>query len=507
MKRKRKEAEETGVEGESASLLGKDLKVEETKSDGSFSWQDLKGLIAAKDENGLKKIVKSYSEVRIANALEGLSVADCDFFFVAVDLPQAPDIFSYLSDRRKIAIAKALDPKSLSRLMEGMHSDDLTDFVAVLPKGLTDKVLGSADKNKKLTVEDFLSYPKDSTGAIMTSEYVSVGAEMTCKEALEKVRHDGPIAETVRTIFVLDQDERLVGQFALQDLLFENPDVKVKDFMIKDFVSVRVTTDREDMVNVVKEYDVPVLPVVDSKGRMMGIVTFDDAMDVEVKQDTEDAQKSAGVTPTNIPYLQNRVLTISRSYIPWLIVLLVLNTFTGMLISYFDNLLVAIPLFTAFIPAIQDTSGDSGDQTSSVIIRELGLGNITAKDYWRVVWKEFRAALVTALIVAVFNFGWALVELYGNFIDSSSAQNAAFINQLGENVAFPLLAGLVSVTFLICILVGKTFACSMPFAAKALGIDPAVMSGPLIASITDIFALAMYLAISLPVLAGLGISI
>jgi magnesium transporter len=281
--------------------------------------------------------------------------------------------------------------------------------------------------------------------------------------------------------------------------MFEDEDDRIEEVMTKDFAYISPIADKESAIPICKEYDIPVLPVVSSKGEMLGIVTFDDVMDVLEEANTEDILKQAAVVSTDTPYMESKIYKISLSYVIWLVILLVINTFTGIIISRFEAALLTLPILLSFIPALNDSVGNSSSQTTSMVIRALTTGEITKKDYFKVFGKELLTGFITGLIVALFNFGWVMLELNTPILNTESiANNSEMIAKFGGSLQaiYLSIASIASISLLFGIMFSKFLASILPIVAKAIHIDPAVMSGPLMTSLMDIVTLLLYFSIA-----------
>jgi magnesium transporter len=387
-----------------------------------------------------------------------------------------------------------------------MATDDLVDFVDELPANLVSKVWKATDPDDRARVSAYLNFKEDSAGTLMTPEYLQVRETDTVKYAIDKIRAKGQDMETIWEIFVVDNKRKLVGTITLDVLLENDEDEILENIMKNDFVSVTVNTDQEVVWKAFRKYDVSVIPVTNNQMRMLGIITFDDAMDIASEEITEDTQITSAVIPNDEPYLKTRVWKLVRNYAVWLIILLVLNTFTSMTMSYLESPLNNfLPLLTAFIPAIMGTDGNASDQTATVTVRELALGNITTKNYYKAAFKELRAAFITALILAVFSFGWMLIELYTGMVTIGETSNSVINTFYGgdRNLLFFSISGLISCTFLITIVLAKLLGISLPVLAKAVHLDPAVMSQPVISTILDILSIVVYFLLANLIIQGL----
>ena len=466
----------------------------------------LKATIHNHNTNILNVTVNSYDPVNVAKAVETLDQEELLYFFKAVNSDDSAEVFTYLDQDTKEKVISAFSSAQLHELVDNMSTDDLVDFVDELPANLISKVLKATDPDDRARVSAYLNFKEDSAGTLMTPEYLQVRETDTVKYAIDKIRSKGQDMETIWEIFVVDNKRKLVGTITLDVLLENDEDEILENIMKNDFVSVTVNTDQEVVWKAFRKYDVSVIPVTNNQMRMLGIITFDDAMDIASEEITEDTQITSAVIPNDEPYLKTRVWKLVRNYAVWLIILLVLNTFTSMTMSYLESPLNNfLPLLTAFIPAIMGTDGNASDQTATVTVRELALGNITTKNYFKAAFKELRASFITASILAVFSFGWMLVELYSGMVSVGETTNSVINTFYGgdRNLLFFSISGLISLTFMVTIVLAKLLGISLPVLAKAVHLDPAVMSQPVISTILDILSIVVYFLLANLIIQGL----
>jgi magnesium transporter len=459
----------------------------------------LKATIHNRNTKILNVTVHSYDPVNVAKAVEELDQEELLFFFKAVHSDDSAEVFTYLEQETKEKVISAFTSQELHELVDNMSTDDLVDFVDDLPANLISKVLKATDPEDRARVSAYLNFKEDSAGTLMTPEYLQVKNTETVKAAIEKIRRLGQDMETIWEIFVVDNTRKLVGTITLDKLLEADEDTPLEDVMQNDFVSVTVNTDQEVVLKGFRKYDVSVIPVTNNQQRMLGIITFDDAMDVASDEVTEDSQISSAVIPNDEPYLKTKIWKLVRNYAVWLVVLLILNTFTSMTMSYLETpLQLCFPLLIAFLPSIMGTNGNASDQTATVTVRELGLGNITTKNYYKAAFKELKASLITGLILCAFAFGWMLVELYTGMVTLTATDNKVLIDYFGGNQTsmYLIVSLVVALTFLITIVIAKMIGITLPVLAKLVHLDPAVMSQPIISTILDILSIVVYFLLS-----------
>jgi magnesium transporter len=453
----------------------------------------------------LQTTVDQYDSHTIAHTLNSLDEAELLFFFKAVKSDSSAPVFTFLDQETKEKVIEAFSSAELERIVTSMSTDNVVDFVDELPANLVNKVLKNASPEDREQIYSYLRFKKNTAGTLMTPEYLSMKDTDTVQATVAMIRQTGKSLETVWEIFVTDNSRRLVGTIRLDQLLEADPSDVLKSIMDHDFVSVVRDTQEDVVIRAFRKYDISVLPITDSNQRMLGIITFDDVFDAVRAQDTIDVQLSAGIVPSHTPYLKTSILKLVKSYAVWIIILLALNTFTSMVLSYVDAPLEVVPLLTAFLPAVMGTNGNASDQTATVTVRELALGNITPRNYLKAAFKETKASLITAGILSVFSFGWILIELYSGMIRMTNADVLYLNSYYGGNqtVLFLSVAGLVSLTFLVVVVIAKWLGVSLPVLAKLCHIDPAVMSQPLISNILDIVSICFYFLFASLIIHGL----
>lgn len=448
------------------------------------------------------EMAKENSAIPLSEALNELSDNEVILFFSMVtDYNKLGEIFSYLSIEERIALVDNLPKRNITNLLDTVVDDDLADFVEDLTKSKRTKVMSYLPIKRRNTIEKLASYSDDTVGSIMTTEFLTVPSGTKIKDVFSKIKAIGATLETVRTIFVVDKNgnNTLLGTERLEDMMFEKEEDIIDSVMTKDFPYISPIADKEEALPICREYDLPVLPVVSKQGYLLGIVTFDDVLDVIEEENTEDVYKSGGVNPIDKPYMETKAYRMALNYVIWLIILLVINTFTSVIISSFDTALLVLPVLTAFLPALNDTGGNSGDQTTSTITRALSTGEITTKDYFHVVGKETLAGLLTALVVALFNFGWTEVELNTHLVLVSDSESLTTYFGSLQN-GYLIISLVVSVAIFFAVFVSKFLGANLPMLAKLCHIDPAIMSGPLIASLMDILTLLIYFSVAMAII-------
>ncbi len=434
----------------------------------------LKELIQQKRYVTLKKELEELNQVDIAELLEELDVHTALLIFRMLSKDLAVEVFAHFSvEHQRNIIAKVTD-KELKDIVEELFFDDMIDIIEEMPANIVKKILKHAKEEERSLINQFLKYPPESAGSIMTIEYVDLKKHMTVGDALRHIKRTGLDKETVYTCYVTDKNRKLEGTVSLRKLVISDEDKSIEEIMNEDVIYVTTHDDQETVANVFKRYGFLALPVVDKEERLTGIITVDDIMDVIDQEATEDFQKMAAMAPSEERYLDTSILNLAKHRIVWLLVLMISATFTGRIIRKYEDVLQSIVVLTAFIPMLMDTGGNSGSQSSTLIIRGLALGEIELKDAGRVLWKEFRISTIVGLILAIVNF---------------------FRIYLFDTVG-PMVALTVSTTLYLTVIISKVVGSLLPIAAKRLDIDPAIMAGPLITTVVDALGLILYFKIA-----------
>lgn len=434
----------------------------------------LKYLIEEKKYVVLKSELEDMNEVDIADFLESLDIHTGLLIFRTLSKDIAVDVFNSFSLEQQRNVISLINDKELKDIVDELFFDDMIDIIEEMPANVVKKILLHSKEEERKLVNEFLKYPPDSAGSIMTIEYVELKKTMTVGEALEHIKETGLDKETVYTCYVKDKNRKLEGIVSLRKLVICKEEDTIEDIMDKDVIFVHTHTDQEDAARIIKRYGFLALPVVDKEDRLTGIITVDDIMNVIDQETTEDFQKMAAMSPSEEKYLDANVFNLSRHRITWLLVLMISATFTGGIIRKYEKVLESVIVLNAFIPMLMDTGGNSGSQSSTLVIRGLALGDIDLKDMGKVVWKEFRISLVVGLSLAVVNF----FRIY-------------FFDRVGVFVSLT-----VSITLFVTVVLSKIVGGMLPIIAKKMKLDPAIMAGPLITTIVDALSLLVYFAIA-----------
>jgi magnesium transporter len=434
----------------------------------------LMDLIEQKRYIELKEKLSEMNEVDIAEFLNPLEHHITLLIFRMLPKNVAVEVFSYFSSEHQADIINAITDKELKYILDELFFDDMIDLIEEMPANLVNKILTNSTQDERKLINQFLKYPADSAGSLMTIEYVELKKEMTVIEALKHIKAIGLSKETIYTCYVIDNNRKLEAIVSLRSLVVSDDNKSIEDIMHDDVIYVNTHDDQETVAGIFKKYGFLALPVVDMERRMTGIITVDDIMDVMEQEATEDFQRMAAMSPSEEDYLDSSVLTLAKQRIPWLLILMVGATFTGGIIAKYEDVLSAVVILTAFIPMLMDTGGNSGSQSSTLIIRGLATGEISLEDIWKVLWKEFRISLIVGITLASVNF---------------------IKNMLLDRVGF-IVSLTVSCTLVVTVMVSKIVGGVLPLLAKRLKMDPAIMAGPLITTIVDTLTLMVYFKIA-----------
>ena len=438
----------------------------------------LNALLDAGKKAELRGALNMLNEVDIAEYLQTLDNDKMLLVFRLLPKDISAEIFSYMDADQQARIIDALGDEEAVRILDDMFIDDAVDFLEELPAGVVKRILKNCDENKRALINQFLRYPENSAGSIMTIEYMDFHVGTTVGQAMDAIRQNAPDKETINTLYILDDRRVLLGTVALRKLLLSADDRKVEQLMNTQVISVRTTDDQELVADTVRKYDLLSIPVVDHENRMVGIITVDDIVDVIEEENTEDFEKMAAMLPSDDTYLKTSVLTLAKNRLPWLLILMISALFTGQIITHFEKVLESAAglgvALVASIPMLMDTGGNCGSQASTLAIRGLALGEIEPKNIWKVMWKELRVALILGVVLASVNF----LRIF-------------FLTSYGTNVAL-----IVSLTMFCTIIIAKLIGCSLPLLAKAIHLDPALMASPRITTLVDAASLTILFTIA-----------
>ena len=429
-------------------------------------------LLAQREFKAVRSILDVMNEVDIASLLSTLSDKELALAFRLIPKDKAAEVFSNMDTSMQTYLVTMFTEKELKELLDDLYMDDTVDMLEELPANLVKRILATVSASDRSMINQLLNYPEDSAGSIMTTEYVDLREEMTVGQAMAHIKKTGIHKETIYTCYITER-RKLVGIVSAKDLMTTDDNVPIKDLMETEIISVYTHADQEQVAQLFTKYDLLALPVIDQDGRMVGIVTFDDAMDVMVDEATEDITKMAAINPSEKTYFETSVLQHAKNRIPWLLILMFTSIITGTIITRYENAFAAIPLLVSFIPMLMDTGGNCGSQSATLIIRGIALDEIRFTDLFKVMFKEFRISLIVGAFLAVAN-GVRIFIQYHN----------------------PGLAVVIACSLMGTVIMAKLVGCILPLLAKKVNLDPAIMASPLITTLVDTFSILIYFNIA-----------
>lgn len=433
----------------------------------------------------LRDILITMNPNDIAQIFETLDEERIPLMFRLLTKELAAETFVEMEPEAQELLIRGFSDNELKAVLDELYVDDAAELVDEMPANVVKRILQQADPEMRSSINMILRYPENSAGSIMTTEYVTLRPQMTVDEAILRIRRQGVDKETIYTCYVTKNRE-LIGIVTVKDLLLaEDGDIRIEDIMITNMISVTAYTDQEEVAQMFSKYNFVALPVVDGENRIVGIVTFDDAMDVMVDEATEDMEYMSGVTPSEKTYLKSSPLDLFKNRVPWLLLLMVSATFTGLIITAFEDALAAQVALTAFIPMLMDTGGNSGSQASVTVIRSMSLGELRIQDIWKVLRKEIGTAALCGVTLSIACF--AKIMLIDHLL-------------MGKDEVTVFVALVVCLSLGITVIMAKIVGSSLPIAAKALNFDPAVMASPFITTIVDAVSLIVYFVLAKAVL-------
>ncbi|MCI9026989.1 MAG: magnesium transporter [Lawsonibacter sp.] len=449
----------------------------------NYDLDQLMELVQERKFRALREILTEMNEVDIAEFLDELEVDQEILVFRLLPKDTAAEVFAYLEEDQEKLIS-ALSDRELREVLDELYLDDTVDLIEDMPANLVSRILRNTDASTRSQINQLLNYPKDSAGSLMTTEFVYLHPNNTVEESFARIRKVGLDKETVYTCYVTKR-RVLLGVVTVKRLLMSAYETKISEIMETNVLSVTTHEDKEDVAQMFSKYDLTALPVVDGEDRLLGIITVDDAMDVMEEEATEDFEKMAAILPSDKPYLRTGVLETWRARIPWLMLLMLSATFTGLIITGFESALAACVILTSFIPMLSGTGGNSGSQSSVAVIRALSLGEVEFSDVLAVMWKELRVALLCGICLGGANFVKMLLV------------DRLLMNNPDVTVT---VAAVVCLTLMLTVVCAKIVGCLLPMAAEKVGIDPAVMAAPFITTIVDALSLLIYFSIATRIL-------
>lgn len=435
-------------------------------------------LLNKKEYNKLRSVASEMNEADIAAVMDSMEDEDSLKMFRILPKSLAADVFPMLEVDDQKYIIMSLSDKEASGIIDNLMADDATDILEEMPANVVKKILANASPETREDINHLLKYPDDSAGSIMTVEYVDLKEHMTVADAIERIRKIGLDSETINVCYVLDSKRILVGTVALRYLLIMPQDAVIGEIMNDNVIMINTLTDQEQAAQMFQKYDFTAMPVVDNENRLVGIITIDDVVDIIEEEATEDMEKMAAMLPSDKPYLKTGILETYKNRMPWLLLLMISATFTGAIITSYEEALASYVVLTAYIPMLMDTGGNAGSQTSVSVIRGLSLKEIKFSNLFQVLWKEIRVSLMCGLTLAVVDF-----------------LKLIFFDRLEIEVAL-----VVSLTLIVVVLFSKIVGSILPILADKIGFDPAVMASPLITTIVDAVSLTVYFALATHIL-------
>ena len=434
----------------------------------------LQELLESRQYTKLRQTISEMNTVDIATAMGEMEDEDSLKMFRILPKDMAADVFADLELDDQQYIIRSLSDREASNIIDNLMADDATDLLEEMPANVVKRILANASPETRADINHLLQYPEDSAGSIMTVEYVDLREDMTVTDAIERIRQKGVDSETINICYVVTKQKVLVGTVALRYLLIMKPDEVIGDIMNTNVISINTMTDQEEAARMFQKYGFTAMPVVDNESRMVGIITIDDVVDILEEEATEDIEKMAAIVPSDKPYPKVGIFETYKNRIPWLLFLMISATFTGAIITGFENALSAYVVLTAYIPMLMDTGGNAGSQASVSIIRGLSLKEIEFEDIFKIIWKEIRVAVLCGLTLACANF-----------------LKLIFLDRVTITVA-----AVICLTLLFVVLIAKLVGCCLPMLASKVGFDPAVMASPFITTIVDALSLLVYFNIA-----------
>ena len=445
----------------------------------NFDMEELLQYVEERKFRLLRSRLAEMNEADIAEFMEELDDNKKVLIFRMLPKDQAADAFAFLEPDIQQHIINSITDAEVSKIIEDLFVDDAVDMLEELPATVVKRVMRTAGTETRQLINQFLQYPENSAGSIMTAEYIGLKKYMNVEQAFAYIRAHGVDKETIYTCFVTDGQRRLEGVVTIKDLLMNPYEMKIQDIMDENVIKAVTTEDQEEVVDLFNKYDLMCLPVVDHEERLVGIVTVDDVVDVMEEEATEDIEKMAAMLPSDKPYLKTGIFELAKNRIVWLTVLMISSMITGSILTYYEAAFATLPLQVSFVPMLTGTGGNAGSQSSTTIIRAMTIGDVEPRDILRIVWKEIRVAVVVGVILAGLNFIRLMLQYPGE----------------------TLVCVTVVVSLMLTIILAKTIGCTLPILAQLLHLDPAIMAAPLISTIVDACSLIVYFQIACHLLA------
>lgn len=432
--------------------------------------EKFKELIKNKHLKEAKALIENLNEVDVAFLIDELDPTTGTVVFRMLPKDIAADVFANFDSEQQQAIIRSSTDAEIKAIMDELYFDDKVDMLEEMPSNVVNSLLKYSAPEERNLINQFLKYPENSAGSLMTIEYVSLKKEMTIEESFRKIKREGIDKETIYTLYVTDDYRRLIGILSLRELIVAPAETKISELMRSEVVYVHTHDDQEDVANIFRKYGFEAIPVVDNEKRIVGIITYDDIIDIIEAETNEDFQVMAAITPSEDEYLESSVLSLAKHRIMWLMVLMISSTITQRIIAGYESYLYSVAGLSTFIPMLMDTGGNSGSQSSTLVIRGLATGDIKPKDWYKVMWKEFRIAMVVGIVLSIISYFKII-----------------YFDKMPNNIALT-----VSITLIFAVMTAKVVGGALPIAAHKLKLDPAIMASPLITTIADATSLVVY---------------
>ncbi|MDD7732022.1 MAG: magnesium transporter [Ezakiella sp.] len=432
--------------------------------------EQFKELIKNKQLKEAKALIENLNEVDVAFLIDELDPTTGTVVFRMLPKDIAADVFANFDSEQQQAIIRSSTDAEIKAIMDELYFDDKVDMLEEMPSNVVNSLLKYSAPEERNLINQFLKYPENSAGSLMTIEYVSLKKEMTIEESFRKIKREGIDKETIYTLYVTDDYRRLIGILSLRELIVAPAETKISELMRSEVVYVHTHDDQEDVANLFRKYGFEAIPVVDNEKRIVGIITYDDIIDIIEAETNEDFQVMAAITPSEDEYLETSVLSLAKHRIMWLMVLMISSTITQRIIAGYESYLYSVAGLSTFIPMLMDTGGNSGSQSSTLVIRGLATGDIKPKDWYKVMWKEFRIAMVVGIVLSIISYFKII-----------------YFDKMPNNIALT-----VSITLIFAVMTAKVVGGALPIAAHKLKLDPAIMASPLITTIADATSLIVY---------------
>ena len=432
--------------------------------------EQFKELIKNKQLKEAKALIENLNEVDVAFLIDELDPTTGTVVFRMLPKDIAADVFANFDSEQQQAIIRSSTDAEIKAIMDELYFDDKVDMLEEMPSNVVNSLLKYSAPEERNLINQFLKYPENSAGSLMTIEYVSLKKEMTIEESFRKIKREGIDKETIYTLYVTDDYRRLIGILSLRELIVAPAETKISELMRSEVVYVHTHDDQEDVANIFRKYGFEAIPVVDNEKRIVGIITYDDIIDIIEAETNEDFQVMAAITPSEDEYLETSVLSLAKHRIMWLMALMISSTITQRIIAGYESYLYSVAGLSTFIPMLMDTGGNSGSQSSTLVIRGLATGDIKPKDWYKVMWKEFRISMVVGIVLSIISYFKII-----------------YFDKMPNNIALT-----VSITLIFAVMTAKVVGGTLPIAAHKLKLDPAIMASPLITTIADATSLIVY---------------